>query len=423
MKVHVKSFGCSANHAEAEIIKGQYSNDLVDEKEADMVVLNICTVKGDHTALREIRKIKQQYPDKKLTITGCVTPSIVEPIKQIDPDVRLVNTHHITNLTQLVNTKTDALHHAKPIKLLKPRVRMNPVVGIVPISSGCLDACAFCSTRIVKGTLFSFPPEIIVNEVRKCVEDGCKEIWITGQDTCCYGFDRKTNLAELLRQIVEVPGDYKIRVGMGNPRHVPKYLIELVEIMKHPKIFKFLHLPVQAGNNRVLKAMRRGHTVETFVDIVETIRKEIPEMTISTDLIVGYPTETKEEYEETLQLVRAVGIDVVNIARFVARPGTPAAVMEGQIDGKEKKERSRKLREVHREVAKEMHKKWLNWEGEVIIDEKLKEGVCGRNYAYKPIVINEELPLGTKVRVKIKEVKPYCLLGEVLNTTTSQAQP
>jgi len=417
MKVHVKSFGCSANMSEGEQIKGQFAekDEIVkEERDADVVVLNICTVKGDKNALVEIRKVKEQYPNKKITVAGCITPSIVGLIKQIDPEATLVNTHHIENITGLVNTNTDALTHAKPIKLLKPRVRSNPVVGIVPISSGCLDACAFCSTRLVKGPLFSFPPEIIVKEVKKCVEDGCKEIWITGQDTCCYGFDRGTNLARLLQQVVEIPGDFKVRVGMGNPRHVPKYLNELVDIMKNPKMFKFLHIPVQSGNNDVLKAMRRGHTVETFVDIVNAVRKEIPEMTISTDIIVGYPTETDKQFEDTLQLVRDVKPDAVNIARFAPRPGTPAASMEGQIHGKFKKELSRKLTEVHKEAALERNQKWLDWEGDVIVDETAKNGVSSRNYAYKNIIIRENISLGDVVRVKIVEAKPHFLVGEKL---------
>ena len=411
MKVHVKSYGCSANMAEAEQIKGQFT-ELVEEKDADLVVLNICTVKGDKTALDAIKEVKRKYPDKKIVIAGCITPSIVAPIKQIDPDAVLVNTHHINNIAHLINTRTDVLTHAKPIKLLQPRVRMNPVVGIVPISSGCLDACAFCSTRLVKGVLFSFPPEVIVKEVEKCVSDGCKEIWITGQDTCCYGFDRGTNLAKLLQQVVEVPGDFKVRVGMGNPRHVPKYLSELVEVMKHPKIFKFLHIPVQAGNNEVLKAMKRGHTVETFVELVKAFRKDTPEMTISTDIIVGYPTETEEQFEDTLKLVEQVKPDTMNIARFAPRPGTTAATMEGQIDGKTKKERSKRLTEVHKKTALERNTLWLGWEGEAIVDEKLKEGVSARNYAYKNIIIRKDLPLGTVLKVKITEAKAHFLVGQ-----------
>ncbi len=410
MKVHVKSFGCSANMAEGEQIRGQFA-ELVEEKDADLVVLNICTVKGDKNALDEIKLVKKNYPNKKIAIAGCITPSIVQPIKLIDPDAVLVNTHHIENIATLVNTKTDALTHAKPIKLLQPRVRTNPVVGIVPISSGCLDACAFCSTRLVKGVLFSFPPDTIVREVEKCVQDGCKEIWITGQDTCCYGFDRGTNLAKLLKEVVNVPGDFKVRVGMGNPRHVPKYLQELVEIMKHPKLFKFLHIPVQAGNNDVLKAMRRGHTVETFVDILSAFRKEIPEITISTDIIVGYPTETEQQFEDTLKFVEKYQLDIINIARFAPRPGTTAATMQGQVHGNIRKERSRRLTELQKRVALERNKKWLGWEGDIIVDEKVKDGVSGRNHAYKQIVIRQNLPLGTIVRVKIVEAKNFFLVG------------
>jgi MiaB-like tRNA modifying enzyme len=408
MKVHVKSYGCSANMAEGEQIKGQFA-DLAEEKDADLVVLNICTVKGDKNALDAIKEVKKNYPNKKIAIAGCITPSIVQPIKLIDPHAVLVNTHHIDNISTLVNTKTDALTHAKPIKLMMPRVRTNQVVGIVPISSGCLDACAFCSTRLVKGVLFSFPPEIIVKEVEKCVQDDCKEIWITGQDTCCYGFDRGTNLAKLLQQVAAVPGDFKVRVGMGNPRHVPKYLAELVEIMKNPKIFKFLHIPVQAGNNEVLKAMRRGHTVETFVDIVNAVRKEIPEMTISTDIIVGYPTETEEQFQDTLKLVEQIKPDTINIARFSPRPGTTAATMAGQVHGNVKKDRSRQLTDVYRKVSAERNKQWLGWEGDVIVDEKVKDGVSARNYAYKTIVIRKDIPLGTILKVKITEASTYFL--------------
>ncbi len=409
MKVHVKSYGCSANMAEGEQIKGQYA-ELSEEKDADLVVINICTVKGDKNALDEIKAVKKQYPNKRIAIAGCITPSIVQPIKLIDPNAVLVNTHHIDNISTLVNTRTDALTHARPIKLLQPRVRTNPVVGIVPISSGCLDACAFCSTRLVKGVLFSFPPEIIVKEVEKCVRDGCKEIWITGQDTCCYGFDRGTNLAKLLQEVVKIPGDFKVRVGMGNPRHVPKYLQEFVEIMKHPKIFKFVHLPVQAGSNSVLKHMRRGHTVETFTDIVQALRKEIPEIMISTDIIVGHPGETEQDFEQTLKLVEDYKIDNVNIARFAPRPGTAAATMP-QIHGNISKERSRKLTEVYRKVTLEQNKKWIGWTGEIIVDEKVKDGMSAKNYAYKTIIIRKDVPLGTVMTVKIVEAHTYFLVG------------
>jgi threonylcarbamoyladenosine tRNA methylthiotransferase CDKAL1 len=414
LKVCVKSFGCSANHAEAEIIKGQYNEHTESEQEADLIVLNICTVKGDKGALDEIKQVAKNHPNKKIAIAGCITPSIVEPIKKIAPDATLINTHHIDEFKNLAAARQDSLSYAQPIKILKPRVRMNPVVGIVPISSGCMDACSFCSTRLVKGKLFSFPIEQIVEEVKNCVNDGCKEIWITGQDTCCYGFDRKTNLAKLMQEVVKVEGDFLVRIGMGNPRHLPKFLDEFVEVMKNPKIFKFVHLPVQSGSDETLKHMRRGHDVATFVEIVNKLRSAISEITISTDIIVGHPGETHEDFEKTLKLVEDLRINNINTARFQPRPGTHAATMEGQVHGNESKERSRKLTEVYKKVSQEQNNKWINWEGHVIVDEKVKDGMGAHNYAYKQIILREELPIGSKVRVKIVKAAYSYLVGEVI---------
>ncbi|VVB81048.1 tRNA-2-methylthio-N(6)-dimethylallyladenosine synthase [uncultured archaeon] len=409
MKVHVKSYGCSANIAEGEMIEGQF--ETADETNADWTIFNICTVKGDAKILREIRKFKKQNPDKKIAITGCIAPSIIEQLKKIDKDALLINTHHIDKIKQLIQEKQNALEYAKTVKLLLPRKRHNPVVGIVPISSGCLDACAYCSTRLVKGPLFSYPPEKILEEARKCVQDGCKEIWITAQDTCCYGFDINTNLAELLQKIVAIQGEFLVRVGMGNPRHIPKYLQELSTAMKHPKIFKFLHIPLQAGNNEVLKAMKRGHTVETFIEILKAIRKEIPDITISTDIIAGHPTETEQQFEDTLKVIEEIKPDIINISRFSPRPGTLAAEMP-QVHGNIRKARSRKLTALQKKISAEKNKQWLNWEGEIIIDEKVKDGMSGRNYAYKPIVIRKEIPLGTQIKAKITETHSTYLVGK-----------
>ncbi|RMD57397.1 tRNA (N(6)-L-threonylcarbamoyladenosine(37)-C(2))-methylthiotransferase [Candidatus Woesearchaeota archaeon] len=417
MRVYVKSFGCSANFAEGEIIKGKFSEkgSIVDNADnADTILLNICTVKGDKTALEQVRKLRAKYPQKKLAIAGCITPSIAESIKKIDNATTLVNTHNILNIVDLVNTNTDALSKGKPIKLMQPRIRTTRSVGIIPISSGCLDACAFCSTRIVKGTLFSYPAETIEREVKACVEDGCKEIWITGQDTCCYGFDRKTNLAQLLKRLVEIPGNFKIRVGMGNPRHLPKYLEEFIEIMKHPKMFKFAHIPVQAGNDQVLKAMRRGHNVAQFKNIAKKLRCEIPEITLSTDIIVGYPTETEEQFQDTLSLCKQVQFDIINISRFSPRPGTLAASMEGQVHGNIKKKRSRELTALQMKIQKERNQKWIGWKGEIIVSKKVKGGVSGRNYAYKSVFIPSQLEPGDIVKAKITDAKEKFLKAELI---------
>ncbi len=411
-KIFVKTFGCSANIAEGEIIKGQFSEQISEnEKDADTIILNICTVKGDKKTTDAIKKIKKKYPDKKIVITGCIIPEIVKSIKKIKPDAIFVDTHNILKIKEHISEKTDAIKYSRTLKILQPRIRENPAIGIVPISTGCLDMCAYCSTRLIKGALFSFPPEDIEKEVKKCVSDGCREIWITGQDTCCYGFDRKTNLAELLNRLVQIPGNFRIRVGMGNPRHLSKYIDKFIKVMKHDKLFKFLHLPLQAGNDNVLKAMNRGHNVQEFRELITKIKKEIPDITLSTDLIVGYPGETEEQFNDTLEIVKEIQFDVVNISRYAERPGTASAKLKGQVHGNIRKARSRKLTQLQKEIAKKKNEKWIGWEGDAIIDTKVKGGVSGRNYAYKSIFIPEDLKMGSIVKVKATKAHARFLTG------------
>ena len=223
----------------------------------------------------------------------------------------------------------------------------------IVISSGCLNACSYCATKLAKGTVKSYPIDCIVNAVKYAAEHGAKKILLTATDTSVYGFDIGTNLAELLKEVVKIKGDFKIRVGMMNPQHIKPFLNELVEVYKNPKIIKFVHIPVQAGSNRVLKDMRRGYTVEEFKEIVKKFRKEIPNITISTDIICGFPTETEEDFEKTIELVKEIKPEVVNISKFYPRPNTEAKKMK-QLPTSVIKERSRKLSEVYQKIKKHL---------------------------------------------------------------------
>jgi len=393
--------------------------EVVDPKEADVVVLNICTVKGNQTALTEVRKTKERYPDKKLVITGCVPDDIVAPIREMAPEAVFLGTHHIQDIHKAVTSEKpyQQLSIEKKVKLNEPRIRKNPLVGIIPISQGCLDACAFCSTRLMKGILYSYPEENILEEVKQAVADGCKEIWLTGQDTACWGFDRKSNLAKLLTKICLVEGDFKIRVGMGNPRHVPRYQEELLQAYEHDKVYKFIHLPLQSGNDEVLKRMKRGHNVQTVVDLAKAFRKRFPKMTISTDVIVGFPEETEAEFNDTIEKLKELQFDTVNIARYAPRQGTKAYDME-DMSGNDKKDRSRQATLVQKEVAATFNQQWIGWEGEALVDKKgAYGGVVARNFSYKPIVIKKDLPLGKTVNVKITSVTHQSLYGVVSVTS------
>jgi MiaB-like tRNA modifying enzyme len=250
--------------------------------------------------------------------------------------------------------------------------------------------------------------------VRQAIKNGCKELWVTSQDNGCYGRDIGANLPQLLNEIVKIKEKFFVRVGMMNPLHVKPILDDLINAYKNQKIFKFLHLPVESGSDKILKDMRRGYRVKDFKEIVEKFRRELIQLTLSTDIIVGYPTEKEADFQKTLNLIKEIKPDIVNISKFGPRTKTEAAKLK-QLSPKIVKERSKKLFEIVRGISMKNNKKWLGWEGEVLVDEIGKENsYMARNFAYKPIVIkNKEEILGNFVKVKIIETKSNYLVGEM----------
>jgi len=424
--VHFITQGCSSNLRESEIMMGLLDNSgfdiAADEHNSDVNVVNICTVKGDTTALREIRRLKKEFPGKKLIVAGCITESIVPRIKQIGEGISFVNTHNFEKISMAVEnslngTVLELLDKRYEQKVALPSVRKNPVVGIVPILNGCNYFCTFCSTKLVKGRLFSYPMDAIRQDVKEHLKAGCKEIWLTSNDTGAYMVEQggKQRIAELLEQILSVPIDFKLRLGMMNPGNTITILDELIDIYRHPKMFKFLHIPLQSGNDEILRIMNRKYTVKGFAEAVDAFRKEIPEITISTDIIVGFPSETDEQFQESLKAIKKTAPDVLNISRYAAREGTIAAKMR-QLPTNTLKQRSRIMTNLYREIALENNKKWLNWQGKILIDEKGKNNSrVGRNYCYKPVVVNGDFKLGDEIDVKIVDAKSFYLRGETKN--------
>lgn len=394
--------------------------ELVNKPEdSDVIILNICTVKGESKALKEIRLVKEQFQYKKLVIAGCITKKIIEEAKNIAPDASLVNTHNIKEIVSVVEeTLNDnpitVLTKTKEVKLNLPRVYKNKIIGIVPICSGCNFQCSYCSVTYVKGRLFSYPIEDILEQINRHLTRGAKEIWITSQDNGQYDYNKK-NIVDLLNQILKIKGNYKIRLGMINPNHALKYSDELINIYKDEKMFRFLHIPVQSGNNEILKLMDRKYTVEEFKETIKKIRAAIPDITISTDIICGFPTETKEQFQDSVNLIKEIKPDVLNISRFIPRPKTKAAEME-QLEGGEIKNRSRHLTSVFDWIAYEQNKRFKNWSGDIIVDEYGKDKTfIGRNYAYKPVIIKSSQDIfGKTVKVKIQDITKYDLRGIVV---------
>lgn len=419
---HILTAGCSANQADSEQMAGllkQAKFELVETIEAaDVVVFNTCTVKtpSETAFFFQLEQFKKEHPYKIPIIAGCIPQSDRAKLrgysligtKQIHYIVQVVEEALHDNVLQLLNND-----EMPPLNL--PRVRKNPIVEILPINRGCLGACTFCKTKKARGTLVSYPVAEIVEVAKKAVAEGVQEIWLTSQDTFCYGFDLGTDLPTLLEQLVQIPGDFKIRIGMGNPDHMPKIGARLVEAYRNQKIFKFLHLPLQAGHDETLKAMHRRYTVEEYLQTINLFKREIPEINIMTDIIVGYPTETEDHYWGTLEVVRKTTPDSINISRFWPRPDTQAADLP-ELPGEVVKHRSRVLTDIFHNVSKLQNERWLDWKGEIIVDEKGKEEKqwIGRNSSYKQIIVEGDYKLGDKLQVQIVKAEMFDLRAKVV---------
>ena len=421
MRVYAEVYGCAANVADGEIALGilrSRGHVLVSKpSEADAILLLTCTVKKP-TSDRMLHRIKvlREF-GKRLVVAGCMAPGEPEKIRRAAPEAILLHPRAITRVYEAVENGRHLMSEEGSVKLGFPRVRRNPVVAIIPVSEGCRwRRCSFCIVARTRGKFTSYPLHLILHEARRALSEGVKEIWLTSQDMGSYGMESgRSLLPELMRSVASLEEAFWIRVGMMNPIYLKPVLKELAQAYLQPKIFKFLHIPVQSGSERVVKAMRRGHSVKLFKEIVTYMRSKVPGLTLSTDFIVGYPEEDEEDFEETLKLLEEIKPETVNISKFFARPGTPAENLK-PLDNKVIKRRSKALSKLARSIALKANQKWIGWEGVALVDEVGERGeAIARNLSYKPIVLDADGQglLGKFVEVEVTDARPYCLMGKV----------
>lgn len=418
-KVHFETFGCVVNIADSEQMKGLLTEaefEIIDNaEEADIIIINSCTIKGpiESKIIKRLEELKGGY--KIIILAGCIAQSEPNRFKEY-PLIGTKQTHNVVEIVEeaLNNNVISAINLIELPPLDSPLIRKNPTIEIIPINRGCLGFCTFCKTKSARGKSQSYPIDQIINRARKGVKEGVKEIWLTSQDSACYGFDIKTNLPTLLNELVKIPGDYKIRVGMMNPDHLLKIQNELIESFKHDKIFKFLHLPIQSGNNKILKEMKRQYKVQDFEDQIDLFRIAIPKISIMTDIIVGFPGETVKEFSDTINCLRKISPDYTNVSKFWARPKTPAEKMKNQIDDAEIKRRSRITKEISQNISQLRHEIWFGWEGNIILTKKGDEENewIGYTSNYNPVELKGDYQLGQKIRVKIVKTRIFSLKGE-----------
>ncbi len=420
-RVAILSEGCAANFGDGEEIgekfaqKGFHVSFEFPSETPDAIVLNACTVKGISGAVKLARRIRATFQKVPVWVTGCATEDLRRKLERLYPDFTFgpkdahKNEEAFLQFTHKLNIS------ASEQTAFAQDISCHRGIGIVNIEEGCLDSCHYCSTHLVKGILKSASPESIVRRVQRKVEQGNREIFLTGQDTSCYGFDIHTNLAELLQRIiVKVPGDYKLRVGMGNPRHVFRYLEALVETFTDEHLYKFIHIPVQSGSDKILRAMNRRHSSSDFFKIAEAFLAYFPELNLGTDIIVAYPGETREDFEASLELVRKVRPSICNITRFVPREGTPAAKLPYSISKEERYARSAEMSRLFQSIALDSNRKFIGKKLNVIVEKKgSRPGTTiARDDFYRPVALRGECAFGTRLCVQIKEAETFALVGE-----------
>jgi len=418
-KIFVEAYGCSASFADSEMISGLIVNGghtlATDSSESDLNLIVTCSVK-DTTANKMMHRIKS-LKTKPLIVAGCLPKAEQNNVEKFTENASLLGPNSLGKTLDVINStlsgkKQIALEDSDLSKVGLPKVRLNSAVGIVEIASGCMSECTFCQTKLAKGDLSSYRLGDIVRQVQTEIKEGCKEVWLTSTDNGCYGFDIGTDLPTLVNAVSEIPKDFMIRVGMMNPMYMSRIKQELIESYDNEKVFKFLHIPVQSGSNKVLNDMKRGHTSETFREIVKKTKDRFENFTISTDIIVGFPSETEEDFQKTLSLLDETKPDVVNLSKYSARPGTDAAELK-QIDAAEIKRRSKIIFEQINKISMESNKKWIGWKGKVLFDENTEEGIKGRNYAYKPISVQEKVNIGDSHMVEIIDATRKRLIGKI----------
>ncbi len=429
-KIWVEAYGCSASMADSEMINGllkEAGYELAkDQSEGALNLIVTCSVK-DTTEHKMVSRIKSlTNSGKPLVVAGCLPKADRIKVESLNPNASLLGPHSIEKTVDIVGSalsggKQIALEDSKSDKINIPHVRLNPVVSMVEIASGCMSECSFCQTKLAKGWLRSYRIGDIVRQIQSDIKDGCKEVWLTSTDNGCYGKDVGSNLIELLKGCCAIDGDFKIRLGMMNPMYLPEMLDDIIDLFhRNDKLFKFIHIPVESGSDRILRKMKRGHTSKTFLGAVQAFRKKIPEMTISTDIIVGFPSETDDDFRKTLDLIDKAEPDIVNSARYSARPGTESAKWKDKrVSSQVAKARSEDLHILTKKVAKKHNSLlWMNWQGEIVIDEIKEKIVQGRNYAYKPVVVTntsvDKAMLGRKIYVRVYDFSNFSLKAEII---------
>lgn len=424
MRVYIESYGCTFNKADAQIIAGilkESKIDLVDSiDESDVIILNTCYVKlpTENKIVYKIQQLQEKYPDKKIVISGCMVEIDPEKLEKIGPNCSWIGPHQLNKSVEVVEGAYcgDIIREygfSKDSKVGLPKVTDDKNIHIIQICEGCLGACSFCCTRFARGSLNSYSISDIKKEARKAIENGACEIQLTAQDTAAFGKDTGEKLSTLIKEVANLDGNFRVRVGMMHPKNLLDEIDEVIDAIKHPNVYNFIHLPLQSGSDKVLCEMKRGHNISQYLDMVSKFKSEIPNLTLAVDIIVGYPTESDDDFMLTVKLLEKIKPSLIHLSKYQHRKGAISSSLS-EIPHEIMKKRSKYLSNIKSEITKGENKELVgSIQNALVIEKGSKGGFIAKTDSYIPVII-QHANLGTFIKVKINQATSTYLKGELL---------
>ena len=406
MSIWFEGYGCTANQGETLEMRdhaNQLGHELASSSDsAETVVLGTCTVIESTQNKMEKRISELMDQGKKVIVSGCMATADTKILGEKFPEAPLVSPGDVGGLGDLIGRGG-----------CKPETLDSPLAAILPISSGCLGRCTYCATLRARGRVTSRSVNDIFFKAQYAIDSGSKELLLTSQDNGAFGADSDSSLELLLGELSHLEGDFRLRVGMLNPMLVSGRSEAMAKAWGDSRVYKFMHLPIQSGSQKILDSMVRDHTLEEFWEVVDVFRKYYPEMMIITDIITGFPGETDADHQDTVDLLNRLSPDLVNVTRFSPRKGTPASRYK-RVHGRIVKKRSRELTSLRKELGAKSFKRFVGRQTSILTVENQKKGstLC-RDDNYRPIILKQELPIGEFYDVTITDSK-YGFMTAVL---------
>ena len=419
MKYHIITFGCQMNKSDSERIASLLEKigyqPVNKASQADLIMVNMCSVRQSavdrvYGLSRKFTELKKQNPKLKTVLTGCILPYDKNKLKkQFD---LIFNIRDLSNLPKLLNAVKEARSCRNDGYLSVLPLLTSEISAYVPIMTGCNNFCTYCVVPYTRGREISRPSQEIIGEIKSLVQKGYKEIILLGQNVNSYQ-DKSVDFPLLLKKINDLSGKFWLRFITSHPKDLSDELIEIMS--RGEKITEYLHLPFQAGDDEILEKMNRGYTIEKYKELIGKIRRRMKNVCLSTDIIVGFPGETKRRFKKTARLMKWADFDMAYIAQYSPRIGTAAAEFKDDIPKKEKERRKKKLNGILKRTALKNNKKYLGKTIEVLIEKKIGNDYLGKTRTFKDVKIKNPgfLKPSQFIEAKIIKITPWGLKGQV----------